>query len=121
MTEFLQTKDDIVTVTIETPWQNKAYVYLKRGEVLKEEHLPELINGNSTLLGFVDSGTGELYSFDKPVTEDIVLNSMWQNESQSLISSLWGSFSQLLPELLFFGMFLIAGVIYLSKIIKRRK
>ena len=121
LTEFSEAKDDIVTVTIETPWQNKAYVYLKRGEVLKEEQLPELINGNSTLLGFADAGTGELYSFDKPVTEDFVLNSMWQNESQPLISSLWGRFSQLLPALLFCGMFFIAGVIYLSRIIKRRK
>ena len=122
LSENLKNKD-YFTVEITCEWQNKVFLHVKPNGIISIEQMPQYEWAEYEFAGWRDVETGELYDFSKPVTKDIVLSAVWEKTPQSLIKNLWSKASQMIPELIFFGIFGLVAIIYLTKTIKfkRRK
>ena len=113
--------NEYVTVTIESEWQNDTYLYLRPGETLSEDAMPQYVRDGFAFGGWLDKGTGEIFTFGQPVAANVTLEAYWVKENVSLIDSVLSKVSQVLPELFFAALFGVVFIIFIVKFFIKEK
>ena len=113
--------NEYVTVTVKSEWQNSIDFYLKPGERLSLEAMPEYVRNGFNFAGWYDVESGEIFDFNKEITADITLEAAWARENVSLVSSLLSKASQVIPEIIFIALFGFVFILFTVKFIIKEK